>query len=188
MNVYEITFITKEEKNDSLAKTIESLNGKIIQEKPLGRRKFAYPIKKETAGYYNTIIFDFDNQQLSQLNNSLKLNGDLIRYLIVRPEKTPATGELGKPLARVKLPKTLPEKEVKEAVEEIVAPFESEEAKEEVKKSKKTLAIKEKEAIKVQEKETKTSRTPITKTNKEAISEEERMATLEKKLGELLKD
>lgn len=191
MTVYEVTFITKEEKNDSIAKIIESFNGKIVQEKPLGRRKFAYPIKKETAGYYHTVIFDFDNQQLSRLNNSLKLNSDLLRYLIVRSEKTPVAQALEKPLTKVKLPKTPPEKEIKEVVEEIATPSfpaESIEIKEDVKKTKKTPVKKEKETIKVPEKETKTIKTPSTKTSQEAISEEERMAKLEEKLDELLKD
>ena len=80
--MYEITFITREEKLDDVKKTIEKNEGKIISENFLGRRRFSYPIKKEDAGFYTSYIFEIDPVKLKEIHKMLGMKTEIIRYLI----------------------------------------------------------------------------------------------------------
>ena len=185
--MYEITFIAKEEKDDVVKKTIESLNGKITQEEFLGRKKFYYPIKKEGAGFYTTYVFEIDPEKINDLNKTLLLKGQILRFLIIikkvvlkKPkEKKKETVEPEEKLENIEKEET--EKKVTEEVtkkveinkEKIVKP--KEKIKEEVKEEKIT---KEEKPVEPKKKLPK----------KEDVSdEEERLKALEKKLEEILK-
>ena len=50
----------------------------------LGRKKFAYPIKKQTQGYYLLCNFNADAQKRTELEQTLRANPALLRYLIIR--------------------------------------------------------------------------------------------------------
>lgn len=63
----------------------------------LGLKEFTYPIKRKNQGYYLALNFTADNQQKTELENSLRLNPVVLRYLVIRalrPKKeTPAKTE-----------------------------------------------------------------------------------------------
>lgn len=248
MSIYEITYISKDE-NDSVKKIIESAEGKIIFNKSLGRKKFVYPIKHETAGFYTTIVLELDGQKLSQLDKELRMNQEILRYLTISYQKEFSPVQIDKKLKEFKEPKqkgfektALPtetkleskEKVLSQESKEIKLKKESPEkilekktevGKEEIKKEKETPAIVEegiKTPISVPEKplleKPKEAEKPleikktldtsgtrdeeveqekpifikpkvtIPQPKKEAVSEEERLAKLEEKLDELLKD
>ena len=50
----------------------------------LGRKKFAYPIKKQTQGYYLLCNFNADTQKKTELEQIMRGNPALLRYLIIR--------------------------------------------------------------------------------------------------------
>ena len=50
----------------------------------LGRKKFAYPIKKQTQGYYLLCNFTADALKRNELEQILRDNPALLRYLIIR--------------------------------------------------------------------------------------------------------
>ena len=50
----------------------------------LGRKKFAYPIKKQTQGYYLLCNFNADALKKNELEQALRGNPALLRYLIIR--------------------------------------------------------------------------------------------------------
>jgi small subunit ribosomal protein S6 len=54
-----------------------------------GRRQLAYPIRKQTAGYYVVAQYRSDTAQLPEYERLLKLDEDLLRYLIVLHEGEP---------------------------------------------------------------------------------------------------
>lgn len=83
MNKYEITYITKSEQSNPALEIIESLSGKIISSQELGLKKFAYPIAKNSSGYYFKIVFESESKTLIALEKKLKLNESVIRFLIV---------------------------------------------------------------------------------------------------------
>ena len=55
-----------------------------------GRRQLAYPIRKQTAGHYVVAQFRTDPESLPEFERVLKLDEDLLRYLIVLHEGEPA--------------------------------------------------------------------------------------------------
>lgn len=50
----------------------------------LGRKKFTYPIKKQIQGYYLLCNFTADAQKRTELEQMLRDNPALLRYLIIR--------------------------------------------------------------------------------------------------------
>ncbi len=61
----------------SVGKTIEDLGGKLEQIDRLGRKEFAYPSNKISAGYYVNYHFEAAPSDLDQIQASLKLNDDV---------------------------------------------------------------------------------------------------------------
>ena len=197
--MYEITFITKEENDSNDVKSLmEKLKIKILKEESLGRKKFAYPIKKEVAGYYNTFYFKTDGKILTDLEKKILLNSKVLRFLIVKSEnnleksklniKTEAKKEIAQNINKTKIKsKTKKDKNI-DSEQKI-----QKQTKKNVKKAKKTKTSKKNKndkLVKKQEEEIK----EIPNTSKkqelseEETTEEERLAKLEEKLDELLKD
>lgn len=54
-----------------------------------GRRQLAYPIKKSTGGYYVVTQFRAMPETLPEYERLLKLDDDLLRYLVVLHEGEP---------------------------------------------------------------------------------------------------
>lgn len=54
-----------------------------------GKRQLAYPIAKKTSGYYVVAQFKAAADSLPELERNLKLDEDLLRYLIVLNEGEP---------------------------------------------------------------------------------------------------
>ncbi len=167
MKQYEITIISKEEKTakDKLAsKEIEDLGGKVLKTDPLGQKQFAYPIKKEKAGFYSVSLFEINPEKLFDLNKTLSLNDDILRYLIIAYKEMKETP---KPKKKEKLLPTKPLMKKEEVKEKIT---ETPEKEEEIKVPKPKITKKEL-PVKVEE-----------------TDDKERLKALDKKLDELLKE
>ena len=91
---YEILFIipnkfTDNEAQDIFKKVgqlITSLEGKLTLENYWGKKKFAYPIKHENYGYYGLFEFDLERNLISEINTKLRLDNNILRFLIVKKE------------------------------------------------------------------------------------------------------
>jgi small subunit ribosomal protein S6 len=201
MHKYEITIITKEDlKEDVVKKEIESLGGKIIKSDALGQKQLAFPIKKETAGYYTAVIFEMEPEKLLDLNRKLSLKNEIIRHLIIisRVDRI-AAQEQARP----------EKKETEEVAEAAVEAPEEKVAEEPVveekpaKPAKKPVAIEkapEAEIVEVPTEKPKEVKKPARKASgksaKDAeadakepeVSTEERLKALDQKLDELLKE
>ncbi len=101
MRDYEIVYIfksgfTPEEIEGKLTRYHQILtgaeDGEIKAVEQWGKRQLAYPIKKEPNGHYVVAQFTTDPDRLAELERILKLDEDLLRYLIVIAE-----GELPAP-------------------------------------------------------------------------------------------
>ncbi|MFH0936951.1 MAG: 30S ribosomal protein S6 [Candidatus Daviesbacteria bacterium] len=88
MNKYALTLILKPEMEEkarkelleSVAKKLE----KIEKEDQWGVRDLAYPIKHQTKGYYAHYEFESQPSAISSIDKNLKIEEDIIRYLLVR--------------------------------------------------------------------------------------------------------
>lgn len=92
MNSYLLTLVLKPEMDekerktllDSLVKKVVGENEKVGKEDLWGVRDLAYPIKKQTKGFYVHYQLIADPSQTKGLDKSLKLEEDILRYLLIR--------------------------------------------------------------------------------------------------------
>ncbi len=66
---------------------VEELDGEVTNVDYWGRRRLAYPIEDYREGYYVFLLMDFPTEQLPELERRILLNDQIIRHLVVRPEK-----------------------------------------------------------------------------------------------------
>ena len=88
---YEILFVVSNRFTEDEAKTciakVEKLitesDGKITLNEYWGKKKLAYPIKHEAYGYYQLFEFDLEGKELAKLDEKLKLDNEILRFIIV---------------------------------------------------------------------------------------------------------
>ena len=91
MNEYEALFIIDPEKEKSIKEIIGNITtgitkskGKINKEENWGKQGLSYPIKKNREGIYYKLNFSMDPSEISTLNNSYRLNADILRVMITK--------------------------------------------------------------------------------------------------------
>ena len=91
MNKYEIMFILKSNEEEAIKTQVSELKaiitdmkGEIVEEKEMGNRKLAYPIKKELNGYYYVINVNANNEAIAEFDRKARISGNVIRHLIIR--------------------------------------------------------------------------------------------------------
>jgi small subunit ribosomal protein S6 len=94
LNPYEITFIVRPDLDEdgtraaveSVTSRIQRSGGEIIATLPWNppRRRMAYPINEFGDGFYVTCVFRLDGGEIKPLENALKLNDRILRYLLVQ--------------------------------------------------------------------------------------------------------
>ena len=95
MNKYELTYLLPVSLSENeIVKESEKIkkilgNGKIIEEKALGKRKLSYPIKKGDFGYYTNIVFEFEPEEIKKIDSEIKMQENILRHLIVSAKETP---------------------------------------------------------------------------------------------------
>jgi len=96
---YELVFIAHPELDDGegvpalTAKVrgwIEGAGGEVTHTALWGRRKLAYPIRKQLEGSYVLMRALLPRQALGELERELKLSEQILRYLLVRAETPPS--------------------------------------------------------------------------------------------------
>lgn len=94
MRDYEIVYIFRstfspeeiESKLEPYHALITAGGGEITAVVQWGKRQLAYPIDKQTTGHYVVAQFTAEPDRLAELERVLKLQDDLIRYLVVLSE------------------------------------------------------------------------------------------------------
>ena len=94
MRNYELMTIFKpdlEEKDvqaavERLGSQITARGGEVTSSDLWGRRRLAYPIQDFRDGIYNLTQMKLDPKAVEELERSLKLNDQIIRYMIVNLE------------------------------------------------------------------------------------------------------
>lgn len=90
MEKYEIMYILSAALDDEARKNeIEKLHGilaadkvQVKEVKEWGLRDFAYPMKKQTKGYYVVLKVSAEPGSLDEFNRLAKLDSNVIRFLI----------------------------------------------------------------------------------------------------------
>ena len=94
MTKYEIMFIVKATmEEDAIKKTSEDIQklinikpSKVIEFKEMGRKKLAYPIKKEVSGYYFVMTVEATHEIIAEFDRKVSINENVLRHLIIKLE------------------------------------------------------------------------------------------------------
>ena len=93
MRSYEFTavFRVKEDNYATGLKDVTNIFEKnsstIKSEEDMGDRLLAYPVKKEERGHYHLFNIDADPAGILKIEDALKLQTSLLKYLFVKTEK-----------------------------------------------------------------------------------------------------
>lgn len=62
---------------------VRNLGGEIEKSSSWGKRRFSYPIQKQTEGFYALLSFSLDPTQVSELDRLMKLKTQVLRHLVI---------------------------------------------------------------------------------------------------------
>ena len=104
MAFYENTIVAKQDLAEKELKTIkekynEVINkssGKVLKIEEWGLLNLANKIKNYKKGFYIHYKFEGDNKTLNEIENKVKIDGSIIRHLIVKYRKLDTTKEFFK--------------------------------------------------------------------------------------------
>ena len=86
---------------DRTPRYLVSTGGQIVKVAPWGRRRLAYPIDRHREGSYHIVVFEAPAEAIAELERSLQITEEVLRYLVTRAIKpvkarrdASATGEV----------------------------------------------------------------------------------------------
>ncbi len=132
MKDYELTYLIAPELSEEEAKSLQSKVVSLMQEQGgvsggeglPAIRKLAYPIKKKNEAYLGFISFQMPAEKLAELDKKLKLENQILRFLIsIKAKPAKVRVILRKPLLRdmpTEKEKKVEMKEIEEKLEEIL--------------------------------------------------------------------
>ena len=99
---------------DEVTDWISGLEGRETKREQWGRRKLAYPIRKEKYGFYHLVEFDIVTERLKELVKKLNLHKTILRYLITEKHPMSAKELLMQEQARKRIQARIATKEADE--------------------------------------------------------------------------
>lgn len=98
MSEYELTYVVQPEVDDEglaamqarIADFVSGAGGQVTRTLDWGRRRLAYPIKRQTAGIYVTHRIELNPAAVDELQRMLRFSEDVLRYLVLTTDDVPA--------------------------------------------------------------------------------------------------
>ena len=95
MRRYELMLVLKPDAPDERASAVidrttryvVASGGQIVKVAPWGRRRLAYPIERYREGSYHIVVFESPAEAIAELERSLQITEDVLRYLVTRTIK-----------------------------------------------------------------------------------------------------
>ena len=95
MRRYELMLVLKPDAPDERAaavidrttRYVVAEGGQIVKVAPWGRRRLAYPIERYREGSYHIVVFESPAEAIAELERSLQITEDVLRYLVTRAVK-----------------------------------------------------------------------------------------------------
>ena len=127
---YELGFILQPEVNeeqtrvvlDRVEQVVANHSGQIVRVNQWGRRRLAYPIQHNRDGFYVFIDMILTPETVIELDRTLKVSEDILRYMIKRRDPKAVQKEREARAAAVAAPATQPA----EVQDEMVSPVQQE--------------------------------------------------------------
>lgn len=82
-----ITSAKKKSVTQKIEKVVEAAKGKVGKVKDWGVKDLAYKIKKSLTGAFLIFPLELQSESVKPLNEKLRLDEEIIRYLLVKKEK-----------------------------------------------------------------------------------------------------
>lgn len=94
--LYELLYIIPATITDTEVGTVETkinalltkLGATVEFTKRLGKLKFTYLVKKQRYGHYIAVILTAETTAIAKIDENLRINSDILRYMLLRTEKT----------------------------------------------------------------------------------------------------
>jgi small subunit ribosomal protein S6 len=71
---------------DRVKKIVTDNGGKVVSTDNWGKRKLAYPIKRNEHAVYVFYTVELPGEAVAKVENTLNITGEVIRFLITRPD------------------------------------------------------------------------------------------------------
>ncbi|NLV73807.1 MAG: 30S ribosomal protein S6 [Chloroflexi bacterium] len=92
MSHYELIYVLQPDldevalaaQNERIQQVITANGGRVASSELMGRRTLAYPIKRRKEGYYMLVKATFTPAVIKELERSLRISEDVLRYMMVR--------------------------------------------------------------------------------------------------------
>jgi small subunit ribosomal protein S6 len=84
---------------ERLSKIITDLKGVVVKVEKWGKRKLAYPIKKQQKGYYFLVDFVAEKTVVVELEKNMKFDDKVLKYLTVKKTEKVDLEEIEKEMA-----------------------------------------------------------------------------------------
>jgi small subunit ribosomal protein S6 len=72
--------------NEKVEKFVAAGGGQVARRDDWGKRRMAYPILKFTEAFYSVLQIEMPSPAVRDLERSLKLTEEILRYIVVRVE------------------------------------------------------------------------------------------------------
>jgi small subunit ribosomal protein S6 len=72
---------------DRTTRYVVAEGGQIVKVAPWGRRRLAYPIDRYREGSYHIVVFEAPAESVAELERSLQITEEVLRYLVTRTIK-----------------------------------------------------------------------------------------------------
>ncbi len=70
--------------NERVERIVAGNGGEITRRDDWGKRRLAYPITKFNEGFYSVLQLNLPRPAVREIERSLKLTEDILRYIVVR--------------------------------------------------------------------------------------------------------
>lgn len=94
MNKYEALFIVNPSVEDSGIKELIqkfsdliNSNGKVESVEEIGKKKLAYPVKKNPEGFYVLINFESEGAVIAELERNFRITDEVIKFIVIRKDE-----------------------------------------------------------------------------------------------------
>ncbi|MBI2844983.1 MAG: 30S ribosomal protein S6 [Chloroflexi bacterium] len=92
---YELVYILRpdlDENNqdvaaDKVSRTVTSLGGQVAQLDKWGKRRLAYPLRRFQEGFFLVSQIQLEPEKVAEIDRSLRLDEEILRYSITRSNK-----------------------------------------------------------------------------------------------------
>ena len=95
MNKYEIMFIvradidekTQKDTVSAFEKVLTNMKAKIVNNKDMGQKKLAYPIKKQLRGNYYVFNVEASAEAVKEFDRKARIDENILRHIVIREEE-----------------------------------------------------------------------------------------------------